>query len=204
MLPLHSIGRAETVSPQQCVRHPGSAVLFSTTFDFLILFICGATEGNTMDEAHWERCPYYAEDECPHSSLVDRTYLIPHLLSSTEVEEVNRICEECGLYLSEKRKYFRLKRPFRVVVTTGTGEEKFRGRIANVSGVGALVTFKDWPNFLLDQKVEIAIYSRRKDSAELDETVTKVTGEVKRIDAKDKQAAVMFLEEVKPEFLLAP
>jgi hypothetical protein len=34
--------------------------------------------------------------------------------------------------------------------------------------------------------------------------VTKVTGEVKRIDAKDKQAAVMFLEEVKPEFLLAP
>ena len=157
-----------------------------------------------MDEVYWEGCPYYAEDECPHSSLVDRTYLVPHLLSSKEVEEVKAICGKCGLYLSEKRKYFRLKRPFRVVVTTGTGEEKFRGRIANVSGVGALVTFKDWPDFALDQKVEIAIYSRRKDSPDLEETVIKVTGEVKRIDAQDKQAAVMFLKEVKPEFFLAP
>jgi c-di-GMP-binding flagellar brake protein YcgR len=89
------------------------------------------------------------------------------------------------------------------VATTGTGEEKFRGRIANVSGVGALVTFNDWPDFVVDQKVEIEIYSRRKDSIDLDETVIKVTGEVKRIDAEDKQAAVRFLEEVQPEFLLA-
>jgi hypothetical protein len=156
-----------------------------------------------MDEAFWEGCPYYVEGECPHSSLVDRTYLIPHLLSSAEVEEVKAVCGKCGLYLSEKRKYFRLKKPFRVVVTTSTGEDKFRGRIVNVSGVGALLTFKDWPDFVVDQKVEIEIYSRRKDSRDLDETVIKVTGEVKRIDAEDKQAAVMFLEEVQPEFFLA-
>ena len=156
-----------------------------------------------MDEASWEGCPYYAEGECPHSPLVDRTYLIPHLLSSAEVEEVKAICRKCGLYLIEKRKYFRLKKPFRVVVTTDTGEDKFSGKIVNVSGVGALVTFKDWPDFVVDQKVEIEIYSRRKDSIDLDETVIKVTGEVKRIDEKDKQAAVMFLEEVQPEFLLA-
>lgn len=156
-----------------------------------------------MDEESWEGCPYYAEGECPHSSLVDRTYLIPHLLSAAEVEEVESICAKCGLYLSEKRKYFRLKKPFRVVVTADTGKDKFRGRIVNVSGVGALVTFKDWPDFVVDQEVEIEIYSRWKDSTDLDETVIKVTGEVKRIDAKDKQAAVMFLEEVQPEFLLA-
>ena len=156
-----------------------------------------------MDETSWEGCPYYAEGECPHTSLVDRTYLIPHLLSSAEVEEVKAICGKCGLYLSEKRKYFRLKKPFRVVVTAGTGEDKFSARIVNVSGVGALVTFEDWPDFAVDQKVELAIYSRRQDSIDLDETVIKVTGEVRRIDAKDKQAAVMFLEEVQPEFLLA-
>jgi c-di-GMP-binding flagellar brake protein YcgR len=125
------------------------------------------------------------------------------LLSSAEVEEVKAICGKCGLYLSEKRKCFRLKKPFRVVVTTGTGEDKLRGRIVNVSGVGALVTFKDWPDFVVDQKVEIEIYSRRKDSIDLDETVIKVTGEVRRIDTEDKQAAVRFLEEVQPEFLLA-
>ena len=129
--------------------------------------------------------------------------MIPHLLSSTEVEEVRSICAKCGLYLNEKRKYFRLKKPFEVVVTIGSGEDRFKGRIANVSGVGALVTFKDWPDFVVDQEVEIEIYSRRQDSTDLDETVIKVTGEVKRIDAKDKQAAVMFLEEVQPEFLLA-
>ena len=156
-----------------------------------------------MDEASWEGCPYYAEGECPQTSLVDRIYLIPHLLSSTEVEEVKAICEKCGLYLSEKRKYFRLKRPFKVMVTAGAGEDQFSGRIVNVSGVGALVRFKDWPDFVVDQKVEIEIYSRRKDSTDLDKTVVKVTGEVKRIDAKDKQAAVMFLEEVQPEFLLS-
>ena len=44
-----------------------------------------------MDEASLEGCPYYAEGECPQTSLVDRTYLIPHLLSSTEVEEVKAI-----------------------------------------------------------------------------------------------------------------
>jgi c-di-GMP-binding flagellar brake protein YcgR len=90
-----------------------------------------------------------------------------------------------------------------VVVTAGTGEDKFSARIVNVSGVGALVTFEDWPDFAVDQKVELAIYSRRQDSIDLDETVINVTGEVRRIDAKDKQAAVMFLEEVQPEFLLA-
>ena len=42
--------------------------------------------GKHMDEASWEGCPYYAAGECPHSSLVDRTHLISHLLSSTEVE----------------------------------------------------------------------------------------------------------------------
>jgi hypothetical protein len=103
-----------------------------------------------MDEASWEGCPYYAAGECPHSSLVDRTHLISHLLSSTEVEEVKAICGKCGLHLSEKRKYFRLKKPFRVVVTSGTGEDKIKGRTVNVSGVGALVTFKDWPEFVVD------------------------------------------------------
>jgi hypothetical protein len=156
-----------------------------------------------MDEASWEGCPFYAEDECPHSSLVDRTYLIPHLLSSAEVEEVKNICAKCGLYLNEKRKYFRLKKPFEVLVTIGSGEDKFKGRIANVSGFGALVTFNDWPDFVVDQKVEIEIYSSRKDSRQLADSSIKVTGEVKRIGAEDKQAAVMFLEEVQPEFLLA-
>jgi hypothetical protein len=89
------------------------------------------------------------------------------------------------------------------VVTAGTGEEAFSGRIVNVSGVGALVTFREWPDLVVDQKVKIEIYSRRQDSTDLDEAVIEVTGEVKRIEAENKQAALIFTEEVRPEFLLA-
>lgn len=156
-----------------------------------------------MEDAYWERCPYYAEDKCPHSSPVDRAYLIPHLLSSAEINEAKGICRQCGFYLSEKRKYIRLRKPFRVVLIPSSGKTKFTGRIVNVSGVGALVTFEDRPDLVLNQEVNIEIYSRQKTSKESDEIVIKVRGEIKRISDKDKQIAIMFLEEVRQEYLLA-
>ena len=156
-----------------------------------------------MEDAYWERCPYYAEDKCPHSSPVDRAYLIPHLLNPAEIKEAKGICRQCGFYLSEKRKYIRLRKPFKVVLITSNGESKFDGKIVNVSGVGALVTFKDLPHLALNQEVNIEIYSRQKNSEESDEIAVKVTGEIKRISDKDKQVAIMFLEEVQQEYLLA-
>ena len=156
-----------------------------------------------MDDAHWERCPYYAEDECPQSSLVDRAYLVPHLLSSAEIGEVKDICEKCGLYLNEKRKYIRLRKPFRVVVMTDEKGARLRGKIINVSGVGALVMFDSWPNLILKQKVALEIYSRQKASKELDEVDIKVSGVIQRVNEKNKQVAVMFLEELQQEYLLA-
>ena len=156
-----------------------------------------------MEDAYWERCPYYAEDKCPHSSTVDRTYLIPHLLSSAEINETKDICRQCGFYLSEKRKYIRLRKPFKVVLIPSSEKTKFTGRIVNVSGVGALVTLEDQPDLVLNQEVNIEIYSRPKTSKESTEIVIKVTGEIKRISDKDKQIAIMFLEEVQQEYLLA-
>lgn len=156
-----------------------------------------------MEDAYWERCPYYAEDKCPHSSTVDRTYLIPHLLSSAEINETKDICRQCGFYLSEKRKYIRLRKPFKIVLIPSSEKTKFTGRIVNVSGVGALVTFEDQPDLVLNQEVNIEIYSRQKTSKESTEIVVKVTGEIKRISDKDKQIAIMFLEEVQQEYLLA-
>lgn len=156
-----------------------------------------------MEDAYWERCPYYAEDKCPHSSPVDRAYLIPHLLSSAEINEAKGICRQCGFYLGEKRKHFRLKKPFKVVLIPSSGETKFIGKIVNVSGVGALVKFEDLPDLVLNQEVKIEIYSRQKTLKEADEIVIKVTGEIKRISDKDKQIAIMFLEEVRQDYLLA-
>lgn len=156
-----------------------------------------------MDDAYWERCPYYAEDECPQSSLVDRVYLIPHLLGSSDIDEVKSICKKCGLYLDEKRKYIRLKKHFKVVLIPDNGDVKINGEIVNVSGVGALIVLEEWPDFIPNQRVELEIYLRHKTSKEVDEVAIKVAGEIKRINDEDKQVAIMFLEEVKQEYLLA-
>ena len=156
-----------------------------------------------MNDAYWEKCPFYAEDECPKSSLVDRAYLIPHLLTSSEMGEVKEICKKCGLYLNEKRKYIRLRKPFRVAVITDKRGTRLQGKIINVSGVGALIMPDNWSNFSVKQEVELEIYSRPRASKNNDEIVIKVSGLIKRVNDKDKQVAVMFLEELRQEYLLA-
>lgn len=155
-----------------------------------------------MDDAYWERCPYYAEDECPHSSLVDRVYLIPHLLGPSDIDEVKSICKKCGLYLDEKRKYIRLKKRFKVVLIPDNGDVRLNGEIVNVSGVGALIVLEEWSDFMPDQRVELEIYLRHNTSKEVNAVAIKVTGEIKRINDEDKQVAIMFLKEVKQEYLL--
>jgi hypothetical protein len=156
-----------------------------------------------MDDAYWERCPFYAEDECPKTSLVDRAYLIPHLLSSSEIAEVKEICKKCGLYLNEKRKYMRLRKPFRVAVISDKKGTRLQGKIINVSGVGAKIMPDNWSNFSVKQEVELEIYSRPRASKDNNETVVKVSGVIKTVNDKDKQVAVMFLEELRQEYLLA-
>lgn len=155
-----------------------------------------------MDDAYWERCPYYAEDECPQSSLVDRVYLIPHLLGPSDIDEVKSICKKCGLYLDEKRKYIRLKKRFKVVLIPDNGDVRLNGEIVNVSGVGALIVLEEWSDFMPDQRVELEIYLRHNTSKEVNAVAIKVTGEIKRINHEDKQVAIMFLKEVKQEYLL--
>ena len=156
-----------------------------------------------MDDAYWEKCPFYAEDECPKTSLVDRAYLIPHLLSSSEIGEVKETCKKCGLYLNEKRKYIRLRKPFRVAVVSDKKGTRLQGKIMNVSGVGALIMPDNWSNFAVNQEVELEIYSRPRTSKNNHEIVIKVSGIIKRVNDKDEQVAVMFLEELRQEYLLA-
>ena len=56
---------------------------------------------------------------------------------------------------------------------------------------------------VLNQEVNMEIHSRQKTSKESTEIVIKVKGEIRRIGDKDKQIAIMFLEEVEQEYLLA-
>jgi len=156
-----------------------------------------------MDDAYWEKCPYYAEDKCPQSSLINRAYLIPHLLGPSDIDEAKRVCEMCGLYLEERRKYRRLKKRFHVVVVSAKSDVRLTGEIVNVSGVGALIELEGRSSFTVNQKVDLEIYSHGMPAKEGDAVDVKVSGEIKRVDDRDKNLAVMFLEEIKPEHLLA-
>jgi len=137
-----------------------------------------------VDDAYWERCPFYAEDECAKTDMVDRIYLIPHLLNSSEISEVKEICKKCGLYLNEKRKYIRLRKPFRVAVISDKEGTRLQGKIINVSGVGALIMPDRWSDFAVKQEVELEIYSRPTASKTNDEIVIKVSGVIKRVNDK--------------------
>jgi hypothetical protein len=156
-----------------------------------------------MDDAYWEKCPFYAEDECPKTSLVDRAYLIPHLLNSSEIGEVKEVCKKCGLYLHEKRKYIRLRKPFRVAVISDESGTRLQGKIINVSGVGALIMPDNWSDFTVNQEIDLEIYSRPRASKNKDDSFIKVSGVIKRVNDEDKQVAVMFLEELRQDCLLA-
>jgi hypothetical protein len=64
-----------------------------------------------MQEVKWERCPYLAESRCPYRTVIERAYLFPQILDAAEIEEAERICDECGEFVAEKGKYTRIKRP---------------------------------------------------------------------------------------------
>ena len=134
---------------------------------------------------------------------MDRAYLIPHLLSPSEIGAVKEVCKKCGLYLTEKRKYIRQRKPFRVAVISDKKGTRLQGKIINVSGVGALIMPDNWSDFPVNQEVELEIYSRPRASKNNDEIVIKVSGVIKRVNDKEKQVAVMFLEELRQEYLLA-
>jgi hypothetical protein len=56
-----------------------------------------------MKERIWEKCPYLSEGRCSHSLVIERAYLIPQLLDTSELLNAKRTCEECGHYLPERR-----------------------------------------------------------------------------------------------------
>ena len=62
---------------------------------------------------------------------------------------------------------------------------------------------KSWSDFSVNQPVELEISSRPRPSKENDEIVIKVSGMIKRVSNEDKQVAVMFLEELQQDYLLA-
>ena len=147
-----------------------------------------------MKEPAWEKCQYYSSGHCPKNQAIDKVYLIPQLLDPSEIEAARRICEHCEKCHDEKRKYQRIIRPFRVVVTNKEPKKNVEGTIIDVSINGALVRVDDWVNFAKDEMVDLQLYSTDKVSDPVKTNVIKLTGRIKRLTRDKQELAIMFIK----------
>jgi hypothetical protein len=147
-----------------------------------------------MDEECWAKCQYYAAENCPDEFriLLDRAYLIPHLLDYSEIETAKKICRDCKI--QERRNSYRLNRPLTVVLTNKQPNTKVEGTVINSSASGALVKLRESTNFANGEVVEIEFTSNDNNTpGQSSSIVTGRSGVIKRQLKERRQVAVIFL-----------
>jgi hypothetical protein len=149
-----------------------------------------------MEKLKWESCPFFREGCCPKSPVIDKAYLIPQLMAALEFEEAIRICKDCGQYFPERRRHFRLKRPFKSYLHKDHGDTTIPGNIRNVSTFGGLIQLEDWLPFHVSEKVKIEIFPRHRVTKKANNNIIKTLGEVRRIHSAKRELALSFLTEI--------
>ena len=147
-----------------------------------------------MKKPTWEKCHHYSSGRCPENSIIDKAYLIPQLLKPSEIEAAYAICEKCENYHREKRKYRRIARSFRVVVSNKEPKQTSEGTIVDVSIKGALVKLDNWIHFNKDEIIKLKIYSKKVFSDKEKTYVINVCGQVKRVAKEKQELAILFVE----------
>jgi hypothetical protein len=145
-----------------------------------------------MGDEYWVNCPYSDSNECPQFDAIVRVSLIPQLLAPTDIDSIKHTCKTCGKYLDQKRKYPRIKRPLKIVLTK-EGQAAIKGNIVDLSDGGALIQLQTWADFKKDEKVLLEIYSSHPASDNSSHESTKVSGLIKRIKSEKRQLAIAFL-----------
>jgi c-di-GMP-binding flagellar brake protein YcgR len=120
--------------------------------------------------------------------------LIPQLVAPSEIEAARTVCEKCGQRLGEKRKYGRTKRPLEVTLSKGD-LPPIRGDLINISQDGALLKLRDWVPFTVGEEVRLEIHSLHSSSSKTPAEGIRLLGLIKRVEAKERELAMAFLEE---------
>lgn len=149
-----------------------------------------------MDEPDlkwWEKCYGSAGGQCPERSVLERVYLIPHLLDPMEIETIKQACENCTK--RNQRYHTRVSRPLRVVLIKGHGTP-VEGDIVDISQGGACIKLKKRIAFARDEKLTLEIYHSEVNSEQKRTRITKVSALVRRTEPEKEKLAVSFLEEI--------
>jgi hypothetical protein len=148
-----------------------------------------------MKEPTWEKCHYYRSGRCPQNSTIDRAYLIPQLLRASELEAAIDTCDQCEIYHKEKRKYRRIARPFRVVVSNKKAKRNIEGTIVDVSVKGALIKLDNWMHFNKEEMVNLKLYYNKLISDKEEINIVNVSGQIKRVAKEKQELAIVFIKD---------
>ena len=147
-----------------------------------------------MKEPVWESCHYYCIGQCPEQPIIDKAYLIPQLLKPSQLKAATDTCDQCEYYREEKRKYRRVTRPFKVVVSNKEPRKNTQGTIVDVSKDGALIKLDKWVNFNKNETINLQFYTNDMFVDEEKHNVINVCGRIKRITKEKRELAIMFVK----------
>jgi len=126
---------------------------------------------------------------------MDKAYLIPQLLKPSQLKAATDTCNQCEYYHEEKRKYRRVTRPFKVVVSNKEPRKNTQGTIVDVSINGALVKLDNWINFNKNETVNLQLYAHDIVIDEEKTDVINVCGRIKRVTKEKHELAIMFVKD---------
>jgi len=148
-----------------------------------------------MKEPAWEKCHHYSSGRCPQRTTMDKVHLIPQLLNISDIEAATETCGQCEHYQREKRKYRRVARPFRAVISNKEPKKRITGTVVDVSVKGALVKLDNWINFDENEKVNIELCQNETKINKDNINVINMSGHVKRVAKEKHELAIVFTEE---------
>jgi len=148
-----------------------------------------------MKKPTWEKCHYFSTRRCPEHATIDKAYLIPQLLKPSDIQAANDTCEQCEIYHKEKRKYHRVARPFRVVVSNKKPKRNIEGTIVDVSVKGALIKLDNWTHFNKEQMINLKLYYKKLISDKEEINVVNLSGKIKRVAKEKQELAIVFIED---------
>ena len=148
-----------------------------------------------MKKPTWEKCHYYCTRRCPNHEIIDKAYLIPQLLKPSAIKAANDTCDRCEIYNQEKRKYRRIARPFRVVVSNKKPKRRIQGTVVDVSIKGALIKLDNWIHFNKEEMVNLELYYNNLSSDKDEINIVNVSGQVKRVAKEKQELAVVFIKD---------
>jgi hypothetical protein len=110
-----------------------------------------------MKGHHWQSCQYYPDGGCPKRTLIDKAYLIPQLLTRSELAEIKTKCATCELCHRNRRKDRRVARHWRVAILDGRSGQEVQGATLNVSDRGALIQVGGGTGLRVNQRVDLLL-----------------------------------------------